>query len=218
MAALRPTVTQSPSGMVLRKNAQRKYDAIMKSACRLFLKNGYTHTSMDAVALDAKVSKQTVYTYFTNKDVLFCQMIEDLCNAHSPPESILEDPSLTHEQALLKIGQGFMEIITSQRGIAIHRLLMTQANRHPRVAQLFFESGPVKMQRLLTNYLEKQVEAGAMAIENVDHAASYFFAMLKGWHHMRLILRIKPLPTKKELDAHVKETVAGFCKMYRRAV
>lgn len=213
-AATTKPITQSPSGIYLRKNALRKYDAILKSACKLFLKHGYTHTCMDAIALDAGVSKQTVYSYFTNKDVLFSQIIEDLCNRHSPSESMLADPNLSPSTALMRIGYGFMEIITSQRGIAIHRLLMAEARRYPRIAQLFFESGPRKMQNLLTNYLERQVELGTMKIENIDHAASYFFAMLKGWHQMRLILRIKPLPTKKELDAHVKETVQGFCKMY----
>jgi hypothetical protein len=73
------------------------------------------------------------------------------------------------------------------------------------------------MQLLLTHYLERQVSLGKLKIDNIDHAASYFFAMLKGWHQMRLILRIKPLPTKKELDAHVEETVKGFCKMYECA-
>jgi TetR/AcrR family transcriptional regulator, mexJK operon transcriptional repressor len=214
MSAALTKTTQSPSGIYLRKNALRKYDAILKSACKLFLKHGYTHTCMDAIALDAGVSKQTVYSYFTNKDVLFSQIIEDLCNRHSPSERMLEDPSLTPMAALLRIGYGFMEIITSQRGIAIHRLLMAEASRHPRIAALFFESGPAKMQRLLTHYLERQVDAGKLKIDNIDHAASYFFAMLKGWHQMRLTLRIKPLPTKKELDAHVEETVRGFCKMY----
>src|SRR3954470_1609134 len=117
----------SPSGIYLRKNARRKYDAILKSACRLFLKHGYTRTSMDAIALDAKVSKQTVYSYFTNKDVLFCQIIEDLCARHSPSESMLEASTLSPEEALYRIGRGWIDMITAPRGLAIHRLVMAEA-------------------------------------------------------------------------------------------
>jgi TetR/AcrR family transcriptional regulator, mexJK operon transcriptional repressor len=204
----------SPSGIYLRKNAQRKYDAILKSACRLFLKHGYTHTSMDAIALDAGVSKQTVYSYFTNKDVLFCQMIEDLCNRHSPPESLAASHALKPEEALLRFGRGFMDIIASHRGLAIYRVVMAEAERHPRIAHLFFESGPARMQAALTAYLERQVANGIFAIENVDHAASQFFAMLKGWNQMRMLLKLKPLPSKSYLNAHLQETVSGFCKMY----
>ncbi len=204
----------SPSGVYLRKNARRKYDAILKSACRLFLKHGYTHTSMDAIAADAGVSKQTVYSYFTNKDVLFCHMIEDECNKHSPPDSLLENPSLTPEDALLRIAQGFMDTITSHRGLAIHRVVMAEAGRYPRIAQLFFDCGPRKMMRLLSHYLERQVSLGHLKIDNIELASTHFFAMLKGWHQMRMVLRLKPAPSKRELQAHVRDTVAAFCKIH----
>jgi TetR/AcrR family transcriptional regulator, mexJK operon transcriptional repressor len=206
----------SPSGVYLRKNAKFKYDAILKSACSLFLKNGYTRTSMDAISQSANVSKQTVYSYFKNKDVLFCKMIESQCERHTPPETLLENPKLSPEEALFRIGRGFIDIIGSSRGLAIHRLVITEAERHPRIAKLFYESGPLRMQGLLARYLERIECRNLFNIPDLQAAAANFFALLKSQQHWRMLLRLKPQPTKAELDEHIRETVRMFYKIYAK--
>jgi TetR/AcrR family transcriptional repressor of mexJK operon len=205
---------QSPSGIYLRKNAQRKYDAILKSACRLFLKNGYTRTSMDAIAIDAKVSKQTVYSYFTNKDILFCQMIELECARHNPDESVLEHPSVKPQDALYMIGRGFLDMINTPRSVAIHRLVVAEAERHHRIARLYFDSGPLRLQRVLENYIAKQAAAGVFVTRDVEHSACCFMAMVKGPLYLRLTLRIRPLPTRKDMDDHIRGAIRDFYKLF----
>src|ERR1700735_1729817 len=49
----------------------RKRQAIIEAATALFLRDGYRNTSMDQVAADAAVSKQTVYKQFADKEQLF---------------------------------------------------------------------------------------------------------------------------------------------------
>ncbi len=202
------------SGPSLRRRARHKHEAILKAASRLFLKHGYTHTSMDAIAEDAGVSKQTVYSYFTNKELLFREIIEELCNSHTPPEQFLEDPSTPPREALIQIGLGFMDTISSHIGMGVHRLTMAEGIRHPRVAEIFFESGPRKMQHLLIHYLERQVALGTLHIDNIERASGYFFGMLKSWYQLRMVLKVKPLVSKKELEDHVRETVIVFCRAY----
>jgi len=204
-----------PHSSVMRsRNGNLKHDAILKAASRLFLKLGYTRTSMDAVAVEANVSKQTVYTYFKNKDELFCRMIEEACLKHTPSYDALVDPSLSLQDALNKIGHGFINMISSSRGLAIHRLVMAEVDRHPRIAKLFFDSGPLRMQALLVHYLNHQIELGHFVIDDVDSVASNFFAMIKGRYHLRMQLKVKPLPTAKEIDSHIASTIALFCRMY----
>lgn len=198
----------------LRKHTQRKYDLITKSAAKLFLKRGYTHTSMDAIAADAGVSKQTVYSYFTSKDLLFRQMVEDECARHSPSSSLLKNPLLASEEALRHIGHGYLRTILGKRGIAILRLVMTEPERHPHINQLFFESGPLKVQKILSHYLEEQIANGVFVIDDVNRASAYFFAMIKCRYRMRAALNLKPPPTVKELNDHVAHVVKMFFKMY----
>ncbi len=208
---------QSPSGIYLRKNARRKYDAILKAAGKFFLKQGYTQTSMDAIADAAGVSKQTVYSYFKNKDVLFCQMIEEECVRHDPPDNLLTDASLAPEEIMFRLGRSYQELILSPRALAIHRLVIAEAERHPRIARLFFDSGPLRMRALVTRFLKLQVEAGEFAIDDLDKAAKLFLGMIKGGYHFRMLLRLKPVPTRKELDEHVRETVRQFYELYGKS-
>jgi TetR/AcrR family transcriptional repressor of mexJK operon len=205
---------RGPSVAHLRKNTKQKYDSILNSASRLFLKHGYTHTSMDAIAADADVSKQTVYSYFNNKELLFRRMVEELCNSHAPSEDLLENKDMTHLEALWRIGKGFMDAISSRTGLGVYRLVMAEGMRHPRIAELFFQSGPEKMQQLLRHYLQHQVDGGSLRIDNVDRAATQFFSMLKGWYQMRLVLKLKPPPSQKEMDDYVRDTVHMFCTAY----
>lgn len=206
----------SPSGVYLRKNARRKYDAILKAACRLFLKNGYTRTNMDSIAAEAGVSKQTVYSYFTNKDVLFCQMIAAECTRHSPPDSILDNPAIQAEEALFRIGKGYQELILSHRGLSINRLVMSEAERHPRIAKLFYDCGPLKIRRMLISFLEKPQQRELFDIKDLDKAAKLFMSMIKGGYHFSMILRLKPVPNKREMDAHVHEVIGIFYRIYAR--
>ncbi|MCE2927278.1 MAG: TetR/AcrR family transcriptional regulator [Rickettsiales bacterium] len=198
----------------LRRSAQMKYASILRAASRLFLRHGYTRTSMDAVAKEADVSKQTVYSYFKNKDELFQRMIEEECARHTPPDSMLENGSLTMNQALFKIGMGFIDMISSPRGLAIHRLVMAEVERHPRVAKLFYDSGPLVMQGLLVRYLKRQSQLGAVVIDDVERAATDFFALVKGRYHLKMQLKVKPLPTARDIEKHLHETVQVFLKIY----
>lgn len=200
--------------MAGRNSDPKKRKAIMVAATRLFLKNGFSSTSMDDVARAAKVTKQTVYAHFKNKDRLFGEIISAECLRHSPNEAMMTDAALPIEQLLVRIGKGFLEMISDPKGLAIHRLVMSEAERKPSLAKLFYETGPKRMNDLLTDYLARQNARGVLHINNPASAASYFYSLLKGRYHLRMALKIKPLPSKAELARHVRETVEVFMHLY----
>src|SRR5262245_55358190 len=63
-----------PSLSPLRSRRRRR---ILDSAQRTFLRDGFHATTMERVAEDAGVSKQTLYNYFADKQDLFASLIED---------------------------------------------------------------------------------------------------------------------------------------------
>ena len=60
----------------------------MEAATALFLRDGYRNTSMDQVAADAAVSKQTVYKQFADKEQLFRDIV---LGVTSNSEAIITD-------------------------------------------------------------------------------------------------------------------------------
>ena len=52
-----------------------KQEMILQGAVRVFLQLGYAGTSMDRVASEAGVSKQTIYSNFQDKEGLFTALM-----------------------------------------------------------------------------------------------------------------------------------------------
>lgn len=197
-----------------RSKDESKHEAILKAATRLFLKNGYTNTSMDAIAEAARVTKQTVYSHYKSKDALFTHMIATLCEKHTPPAAISDKKVQSVETALYQIGLAFLTMMTSYEGLAATRLVIAEVQQHPKLAQRFYEGGTQRTIAVLAQFLTRMNKQGALSIPDTASAASYFYAMLKGRYHLRMLLAIKPLPSVKEKEAHVRETVSIFMRIY----
>src|SRR5947207_9408564 len=63
----------------------RKRQAILDAATTAFLSKGYLGTSMDEIAALARVSKQTVYKHFADKESLFTEIVTSTVNEISDP-------------------------------------------------------------------------------------------------------------------------------------
>jgi AcrR family transcriptional regulator len=57
--------------------SQKKLDRLLEKAEELFFKYGYNGVSVDQIALEAGISKMTIYKYFHTKEDLFVEVIGD---------------------------------------------------------------------------------------------------------------------------------------------
>lgn len=197
-----------------RNSDNRKYKAILKAAITLFLKHGYSKTSMDAIAKEAGVTKQTVYAHYHSKDMLFTEIVSELCRKHAPSKSLCSAKEHDIECMLFKLGMSFLNMITSKEGLATVRLVIAESRRHPKLAQRYYESGSRRMLSIVADFLEQQNQLGHLHIPVPLSAASYFFSMLKGTYYVRTLFNIKPLPSPGEKETHVRESVRIFMRVY----
>ena len=193
---------------------ERKRAAILAAAMDLFLKNGFSKTSMDAIADEAQVTKQTVYSHFKNKDTLFEHIIAELAKKHAPPADLLKDGQLSVEERLYATGLAFLNMVSSKEGIAATQLVIAEAYHHQKLAQHYYESGSRRILEMLSAYLAEENKTGRLHIPVPMSAASYFFSMLKGNYYIRILLNTKPRPSIGEKEAHVRECVAIFMRLY----
>lgn len=191
-----------------------KHDAILKAAMRLFLQYGYALTTMDEVARVAGVTKQTVYAHHHSKEQLFIHMLGALCNRDMPTQMQLDNPNTPVEVLLEKIGLVVLNTITSPEGLGATRLVIAESQHHPKLAELYYASGTKKLVQLLADFIASQKKRKAIVVKDPESAASYFLAMLKGQYYVRMMLRVKPVPTQKQKEAHVREVVRMFMHLY----
>lgn len=181
---------------------------------QLFLQHGYALTTMDEVARVAGVTKQTVYSHHRSKEQLFTNMLSALCNRDMPSQKQLDNPNTPFEVLLEKIGLVVLNAITSPEGLGATRLVIAESANHPELAELYYTRGTKQLVQLLTDFIASQKRRKVIAVKDPESSASYFLAMLKGQYYVRMMLRVKPVPTKKQKEAHVREVVRIFMHLY----
>ncbi|MDQ0738931.1 TetR/AcrR family transcriptional regulator [Pseudomonas sp. W4I3] len=207
-----PVNTSSPG----RPKDMAKRQAILDAAKILFLSNGYASTSMDAVALEAGVSKLTVYSHFTDKETLFTAAVVAKCEEQLPVMYFELPEAMPVQTVLLNIARGFHRLINSEESVNLHRLMMTTGNQDVKLSQIFFEAGPMRMLQGMERLLSRIDQSGALSIDKPFKAAEHFFCLLKGTANFRLLYGCGGQLSETDAEAHVQEVVGLFMRAYGR--
>jgi AcrR family transcriptional regulator len=131
-----------------RPTTLRKQERVRAEARRLFTERGYERTTMDAIAAAARVSKQTLYSYYPDKAALFIAVIrsasvERPANRQAPGPAILDpvtEPALASAltQLLVWIVDGMLE----PGYLALLRVVIAESGRFPELASEFRQAVP----------------------------------------------------------------------------
>jgi len=84
-------------------DAADKQQRILQAARAEFAEKGFDGARVDSIAARARANKQLIYYYFTNKDVLFTQVLEAAYRDIREQEAALELEGLPANQAILKL-------------------------------------------------------------------------------------------------------------------
>jgi TetR/AcrR family transcriptional repressor of mexJK operon len=191
-----------------------KRAAILDAAKRLFPTRGYDGVSMDAIAMEAGVSKLTVYSHFKDKDALFAETVRAKCEEQLPPQLFMADLKGPLRKQLRGIAKGFFELIMSEEALAMHRMMTAQARTDSKLPLMFWEAGPKRVQDGFAQFLRAEVEAGQLQIADIPRAASQFFCLLKGEHHARVMFGCSQTLAARDVDTHLDATVDLFLRAY----
>src|SRR5882724_10582319 len=112
----------------------RKRQAIIDAATALFLRKGYLGTSMDEVAAQAAVSKQTVYKNFADKQSLFNEIIAGVTGTVGDfAEHVAQTLAATRDLPadLTAIARQYLRLVLRPEVLALRRLIVGEAARFP---------------------------------------------------------------------------------------
>ena len=189
--------------------------AILDAAQSLFLRDGFQAVSMDEVAQNAEVAKQTLYNNFSNKEELFLYVMQRMC--HSQGVCLFQngfDLTTNPRDILHNIASKHVTLITNPDALALYRIVVTEGAKNPVLAEQFMENGPKQMITGLAEFLTAHHKNGTMNTPDATYAADQFFAMLKGKYFLHILLNFKPIPKAKELKDHANQVVDDFMKLY----
>ena len=183
------------------KNAQLKQVTIVQAAQDLFLENGYATTSMDMVAEQASVTKQTVYRYYPSKEDLFGAVMEKV-RSDEPPLYQFGDADLQTE--LSNFARNLLAFHLTPAALGIYKLMLSEGGQE-NLRDSFMKAGPNRVMQALLMFLNQRCPR----LDPVEFYAQMFGNMVL-MPRNQLLMQNKKRFTRAQQETHVANAVALF--------
>ncbi len=189
---------------------------IIEAASKLFLSNGFGSVSMDAIAKHANVSKPTLYSHFQDKETLFSEIMNAMCQDAGASQMVetFEQENSSPENVLKAIGRTKLDLVLNWQGLSLARIVFAETTRFPSLGETFWETGPKQYYDALEAYLARLDAEGILKVANPAKAAMNFDGMLMWTFIYPLLAGVITMPTEREIHDHVDDIVADFLRIH----
>jgi len=216
-APARPPTKTSAMGPAQRGRPvdPRKDEQILCAAAQLFMHQGLQGTTMEQIAKEANVSKLTLYRRYPDKDALFTEVVVAKCECYLPPDILAPHPARSAKDALQRLGEALLGLLTSNAGLDLHRVITAETAHNPELGRAFYARGPEPFQQALKAMLDGLNNRGELKMDDTNAAAEHFVALLLGSRLCeRCRLRLREAPDEAEISACVGRIVGFFMRGY----
>jgi AcrR family transcriptional regulator len=182
---------------------------------RVFLKHGFSDTTMQMIAREARASKETLYRHFVCKETLFSEIMRNRAmrifgasgggETDAPPEDLL-----------FRVGHNLLQTMIRPDSLALFRAVIAESPRAPELGRLFWSQGPTHVQEQLTAYLAALTSRGILACGDPALACRLFLGAVIADHHA-LALITGNSADEEAIQMHVRQAVAMFLARYSAA-
>jgi TetR/AcrR family transcriptional repressor of mexJK operon len=192
--------------------AARTRTAIVKTAAELFVRRGYAGTSMDLIAAEAGVARQTIYNQFASKEVLFRAMFSAYADEAMLPLAVAARGGTSVRTVLLELARTHVERVLSPEKLALHRLVVAEAAHFPELGRIIYDAGASRVAAQLADFLREQTGLGHLDVPNPEAAAEQFFGMVSAFQQFRALMGVE-VPAR-EIDARTEAAVDTFLRAF----
>ncbi|ALG09325.1 TetR/AcrR family transcriptional regulator [Kibdelosporangium phytohabitans] len=191
---------------------------LLTIARNAFITHGFRGTTMDAVAAEARVSKQSLYRAYSSKDALYAAVVRDWVErgqgAMRPHATALGETD-DIEAGLLRFAGILQGGLLSPPVLQMRTLVAAEALRFPEVAADYVTRSWSHNLRTLATTLDTLAQRGLLRIDDADLAAEQLTWLIVAAPLNRLTLQAGAQPyTEDELRAVAAEGVATFLSRY----
>jgi TetR/AcrR family transcriptional repressor of mexJK operon len=192
----------------------RKRRAILEAGRKVFMSSGYRGASMDEVAAVAKVSKQTVYKHFADKQSLFAEILmgDMEGRAQELVQALLETEGKKSD--LREFGRRHITSIVKPEVMRMRRMVIGEADRFPELARAWSETGiQVGLAKLAERFAEL-TQRGELRVDNPQRAAEHFNWLVLSTPLNRSMFDPNVRFSQEELERFADEGVRVFLEAY----
>ena len=192
---------------------REKRGVLMDAAIALFLADGYDRTTLEAVAREASVSSATLYKHFPTKRELFGAIMARLWESEPGAEGTMPAAG-NPRRGLTVIGCDYADLLERPQTVALFRVVIAEAPRFPELGRELYERGKRPYLDRLRVYLEQEIAAGTLRIDDVPIAKRQFLGMINDVVFWPRLLIVDLEVSAEESRAVVDQAVETFLKRY----
>lgn len=193
-----------------------KVQQIRRAAQTLFLRHGFAGVSTTALAQQAGVSKETLYSRYPNKEAVLADVLEHLIISGEAATSAQQPKPATHadlRRALRSLAAQLSTELLQRDYIELARIVIAETPRLPRVGEIFRQSVAERAFGLTVELLAAGRDAAL--VRDVDPmAAARMFVGPLVLHALTTVLLVAPSAAKAppeplDVDTHVELFLAA---------
>lgn len=184
-------------------NKARKRADIVAIAKRWFFEHGYAATSMSAVSEELGGSKATLWAHFCSKEELFAAVIDELVNSFSRDIDELLTSQTFSPAALRRACVRLIECLLHENSVRLFRLVLSEGERFPEIAQMFYSRGPMKVRNCFAAFY-----ATKFSPADAHWLAQFTTATIVGYRSNILLQPARP--TSREHEIFVDNLIASI--------
>jgi AcrR family transcriptional regulator len=187
----------------------------MDAARRVFFSNGFVETSVDTIAAEAGVSKQTIYNHFGDKRALFLAVIAavqaEATAQGTTPSIVAETEDL--EAGLRQLARVMIEAALVRDIVALRRIVIAERARDPELLEAFAKPRSA-FDQLFVEGIKERVRLGVLDIDDPAVATRQFLTLTVQETLMRSELGTREL-APDEIEQIVNDGVQLWLRAYR---
>jgi AcrR family transcriptional regulator len=153
-------------------------DVILDAANDQFQKAGYASASISTIAQTAGVSTKTLYRLFPAKADLFSDVISKKTSDYI---LALDNEGLANtplQDSLEKLLISYGKLTLTPETITMTRLVLSESDRFPEIAAVFYERAIDKTSRAIENWLRRRMASDEILLEDPPTAVGMLRGMM----------------------------------------
>ena len=185
---------------------QQTRERLRVAAHRLFLRQGYLATSIDAILAEADIaSKETLYRHYASKEALFADVLSHLTMEQpgfSERLTALPAPDDLEalRRALTTLAREILAMMNQPGYLPLVRMVIAEAPRFPQLGSLFFATVTQRGLSLITGLLRAAREQRLIAAVDPETVAHTLLGGLLTYVITNLVLgedEAQPIPLER---------------------
>ena len=193
---------------------EKKRLDILAAAQAEFKEKGFLGASMDSLAKRAEVSKRTVYNHFPSKEILFHNIVKQLCDSFSQAVNIEYHADKPLDEQLHVAAVNEIQLLESECFRNLNRITISECIRSPELALSTLEHLGQQKDGLHV-WINEAMNDGRLKKADANFAAQQFLGLIKASAFWPQLFMNQVFPTAEQQKTIADDAVLMFLARYR---